>query len=385
MTYPMSRSPRRSFVAVALTLAGAAAPLSAQPTEVTVRRPGGDADALQIRQLRQSVDSLVRVFETGEITAAERVRVGREIDELVARLRARRASAARGGVDGPMVSPLLPGDGGLDVLVPRPALARGWIGIVVSGAPTVLRTERDETFLRYLTYPEIVSVDPSSPAQRAGLAPGDTVVAYDGRDVRDSEISMTRLLRPKATVRVRVRRDGRVRELPVVVAEAPARIRIRRNDEMRDAQQSWTIFGPPAGAPSPGLPVPASQPARATPSARATPATPMLPRTPMTPLPPVFELAATGVAGAQLVTVSEGLERSLGLRSGVLVTSVPVGSPAGESGLREGDVIVRVDAQPVRTVLQVRQLVARAAEDGARAVDLEVIRSKQRRTITLRW
>jgi S1-C subfamily serine protease len=111
----------------------------------------------------------------------------------------------------------------------------------------------------------------------------------------------------------------------------------------------------------------------------------MLPRTPMTPLPPVFELATTGVAGAQLVTVSEGLERSLGLRSGVLVTSVPVGSPAGESGLREGDVIVRVDAQPVRTVLQVRQLVARAAEDGAGAVDLEVIRARQRRTITLRW
>jgi serine protease Do len=366
--------------AVALTLAGAAAPLSAQRTEVTARRAAGDNDALQINELRQSVDSLVRVFEAGEISAAERVRVGREIDELVARLRARRASAARAGADGPVVSPLLPRDGSdLDVLVPRPAMARGWIGFVVSGAPTVLRLQRDETMLRYLTYPEIVSVDPSSPAQRAGLEPGDTLVAYDGRDVRDSEISMTRLLRPKATVRVRVRRDGRVRELPVVVAEAPARIRTRRNDEMRDAQQSWTTFGPPVIAPMPGFPPPPRS-ARAT-----TPSSPMLPRTPMTPLPPVFELAASGVAGAQLVTVSEGLERSLGLRSGVLVTSVPVGSPAGESGLREGDVIVRVDSQPVRTVLQVRQLVARAAEDGARAVDLAVIRAKQRRTITLRW
>jgi serine protease Do len=381
MTYPMSRSPRCSLLAVALTLAGAASPLSAQRTEVTTRRASGDDDALQIRQLRQSVDSLVRVFEAGEISAAQRVRVGREIDELVARLRARRASAVRGGADGPVVSPLFPGDGGdLGALVPRPAMARGWIGIVVSGAPTVLRVESDQTLLRYLTYPEIVSVDPSSPAQRAGLAPGDTLVAYDGRDVRDSEISMTRLLRPKATVRVRVRRDGRVRELPVVVADAPARIRTRRNDEMRDAQRSWTTFGAPVVAPMPGFPMPAPRPARA-----AVPSAPMLPRTPMTPLPPAFELGATGVAGAQLVTVSEGLERSLGLRSGVLVTSVPVGSPAGESGLREGDVIVRVDSQPVRTVLQVRQLVARAAEDGARAVDLQVIRSRQRRTITLRW
>jgi hypothetical protein len=97
---------------------------------------------------------------------------------------------------------------------------------------------------------------------------------------------------------------------------------------MRDAQRSWTPFGPAAVAPVPGFPVPSPRPARA-----AVPSAPMLPRTPMTPLPPVFELATTGVAGAQLVTVSEGLERSLGLRSGVLVTSVPVGSPAGVSGL----------------------------------------------------
>jgi hypothetical protein len=39
----------------------------------------------------------------------------------------------------------------------------------------------------------------------------------------------------------------------------------------------------------------------------------------------------------------------------------------------------------VRYVLLLRLLVARAAEDGARAVDLAVIRAKQRRTITLRW
>src|SRR5215218_10259862 len=113
------------------------------------------------------------------------------------------------------------GEGG--AFLPRIAtggMVPGWIGIVVSGAPTQIRVENNEMFLRYLIYPEIASIDPSSPAERAGLAPGDTLMAYNGRDVRAQEISMTQLLVPKATVKVRVRREGRVKELPVVVADA---------------------------------------------------------------------------------------------------------------------------------------------------------------------
>ena len=102
-------------------------------------------------------------------------------------------------------------------------------------------------------------------------------------------------------------------------------------------------------------------------------------------MPPVFGIASSGVAGAQVVTVSEAMKRSLDLPAGVLVTAVPVGSPAGESGLEEGDVILRVGSQPVRTVLDMRELVARAAEEGDRSVTLELRRGKARRTLTLRW
>ena len=69
----------------------------------------------------------------------------------------------------------------------------------------------------------------------------------------------------------------------------------------------------------------------------------------------------------------------------MLVATVPRGTPADESGLREGDVIVRVERQPVRTVVQVWQIVTRAAEDGEREVDLDLIREKQARTLKLRW
>jgi hypothetical protein len=375
--FPTFRAACRSpLVVAALTCAAGLAPrsLSAQREEVAARRAATELPVARIRQLQATVDSLVRLFEGAELSPGERLRIGREIDAMVSQLEGRRLRAAREAY-GNLLSR---DDREFEPLFPRPVVASGWIGIVVSGAPTVLRLQRDETMLRYLTYPEIVSVDPSSPAQRAGLAPGDTLLAYDGRDVRASEISMTRLLRPRATVRVRVRRDGRVRELPVVVADAPTRIKLRRTDELRDAQEPWGARGGPVVAPFPEPPAaprgPMSLPARA--AGAPVPA--------MAPFPPAFELA-NGVAGAQLVTVSEGLRRSLGLRSGVLVTSVPVGSPAGESGLREGDVIVRVGSQAVRSVLEVRQLVARAAEEGGRAVPLDVVREKQRRTVTLRW
>ena len=70
---------------------------------------------------------------------------------------------------------------------------------------------------------------------------------------------------------------------------------------------------------------------------------------------------------------------------GVLVTTVPVGSPAAESGLEEGDVIVRAGKEAVATVRDLRELVARAAADGERSVTLELRRGKDRRTLTLRW
>ena len=93
----------------------------------------------------------------------------------------------------------------------------------------------------------------------------------------------------------------------------------------------------------------------------------------------------SGVAGAQLAGVSPAMQRSLGLPAGVLVTQVPHGSPADESGLEEGDVILRVGQQTVTTVRELRELVKRAAEDCEPAVMLDLRRGKARRTLSLRW
>jgi S1-C subfamily serine protease len=209
-------------------------------------------------------------------------------------------------------------------------------------------------------------------------------MAYNGRDVRREEISMTKLLRPKATVNVRVRRDGKEKELPVVVAVAPPRVQLRRTAEIGDAGAPWVevpsapVLGRgPFSAPAP------TAPRKFAPRARAS--VPVVATTPRAPLPPVFDLAPSGIAGAQMTTVSEAMKRSWNLPAGVLVTMVPTGSPAAESGLEDGDVILRANQHTVTRFVELRDAVARASEDGERSVTLDVRRGKQRRALTLRW
>ena len=383
----MSRSPVPLLISVGLALAASAAPLVAQKGETIARgapkASASDSSGIRLRRLERTIDSLVRIFDDEELGPDRRSRLRHQIDERWAEYermaasprKSERSVYIRREPDVAFESRF--GDGA--TMLPRIAqgpMMPGWIGIVVSGAPTQIRVENSEMFMRYLLYPQIVSVDPTSPAQRAGLAPGDTLMAYNGRDVRADEISMTRLLVPKSTVKVRVRRDGKVKDLPVVVADAPARIRERRLGEMRDVGGTWVPMPPvPARAPGAVAPLPREF---VPPVPRALPSTPVV-----APLPPVFTLS--GVAGAQVVTLSEPMKRSLGLPSGVLVTTVPVGSPAAESGLEEGDVILRVGQEAVATVRDLRELVARAAVEGERSVTLELRRGKDRRTLTLRW
>ena len=392
MIQSMSRSSTSLVVIVGLALAASAAPVAAQRQAVRTRSAPVDSLEPKLRRMERAIDSLVRQFDD-ESSSERRIRLRQQIDARFAEFMALRMSArdARPKDANTFVwrapEPGFPARLGADagMLFPRLAqtgMATGWIGIVVSGAPTEIRVENNEMFMRFLSYPEIASVDPSSPAQRAGVSPGDTLMAYNGHDVRREEISMTRLLRPKATVTVRVRREGRIKEMPVVVAETPARIRERRNQELHDVDAPWVAIRPDIMLPrvplAPNAPVAAR--ALGPPPARTPGTTPVV-----APLPPVFGLSPTGVAGAQVVTVSETMKRSLGLPAGVLVTTVPVGSPASESGLEEGDVILQVGTQPVRTVFEMRAMVQRAAEDGLRSIALDVRRGKDRRTVTLRW
>jgi len=67
---------------------------------------------------------------------------------------------------------------------------------------------------------------------------------------------------------------------------------------------------------------------------------------------------------------------------GVLIGSVMQGSPAERAGLRAGDVIVRINGQPIKTADEVQSLVEKAGVGNS--LRFEVSRSNQIQSVTVR-
>ena len=387
-----------TFTAVVATGAPAGA-LLAQRAEISIvrrtpRAEPADSNERQLRRLEQRADSLSQLYNAGEdLSTAQRRAVGQELDRTVAQIEvlSRRMAQLDSRMVRVQVEPMVDERSATamsnalrQARESHFAMPRGWLGIVVSGTAREPRVDNGELIIRYLTHPVIVSVEPSSPAERAGLTPSDTLLAYDGRDVRDRDISLTRLLRPNSHVLVRIRRDGKTKDVPVTIADVPSRIRLRSesNFEMRAAQAPLpeaVVF------PRPGIP-----------SATFVPRAPLAPRPAMTPMPmpamppmpvtpDIIGYGLNTVAGAQLVPLTQGLARTVGMSQGVLVTLAALGSPAYGSGLRDGDVIVRVAGDAVSTVAAVRERVRAVFDNGDSEIELEVMREKKPRKVILRW
>ena len=341
-------------------------------------RPDSSATDRMVRRLKLRADSLAREYGDNDgLSLAERHRIGAELDRTIealdraltslqngtdpaqARLLHVQVMRAAGAQARSAMARAFGGGGAAGGLAPR-----GWLGIVVTGAAREPWIEDGELFVRYVTHPEIVSVEPSSPAERAGLVPGDTLIAYDGRDVRDVDISMSRLLTPNARVLVRIGREGRTRDVPVTIADAPSRILLRRDDmsgDMSITRLPGELDGVAGFAPSRGV--------RGMPS----------------PLRAPSPISASGIAGAQMGSLTAAWARLTGVPWGVLVLRAPVGSLAAESGLRDADVIVKAAGQAVRTLPELRELLARAWSSAARELPLQFVRDGTTRSGVLRW
>lgn len=241
--------------------------------------------------------------------------------------------------------------------------ARGYIGVTFDGLWARPPGSKDDNIIRFYEYPQIALVESSSPAERAGVLAGDTLLALNGDDVKENEIAFGKLLIPRKRITMRVRREGSAKDLIVTVAEAPDYY-VRRIERM-----------PPAIV-SPSAPVPAGAPAPVrvyseAPGVRGA-----------RPTPPAVYWYGDALAGARLETVSIGLSQALDVPEGVLVIRTVPGTATYNSGLREGDVVTQVGSTKVRSVADLQRALTSGDDRERRLV---IVREKKQRQITLRW
>lgn len=253
---------------------------------------------------------------------------------------------------------------------------KGWFGIYFSGeARTSFDSTGHETTL-WAQYPIIESVEPESPAEKAGIESRDVLIAIDGGDVTKVPVSFSDILIPGRHVTMKVRHGRTTVDRMIVVEKRPS--------------TAWSSGG--------GYSAPIAPPAIETPSvpgdAPEAPAPPDGPVLWRTPLPPRVIVGPIGpndvavsvtyddmtVAGARVQRFS-ALKEYFGVDSGVLVLSVLPGTPAARAGLIDGDVIVRAGG---RAVTDPGHL-SRAIERASGTISLEIVRKHKKQQIVLKW
>jgi C-terminal processing protease CtpA/Prc len=274
--------------------------------------------------------------------------------------------------------------------------SRGWVGLsfrpATGGAVVV-----DDVF-------------DGSPAGRAGVQGGDTIVLWNGNRNVDDAVRRARL-NPGDTIRIRVRRSGqRDRDLTLTATERPGALTLRdarprdgnRNRDdgpivitiprrdfhvMTDSlvvrmdslhQQLRTLMRDSLRVQLRGLekieiPDMRIEIDRMTRDLNANGA--------------LFGLGVAGrtLAGAELSPMNPGLASYFGTDKGLLVVRVAEETPAARSGLQAGDVVIEANDTEVRDVSDLRRIILRGRDAKEQGVKLEIVRKSKRRELQLKW
>jgi serine protease Do len=193
-------------------------------------------------------------------------------------------------------------------------VSRGWLGVSIQPiTPDLARsfglTAREGAL--------VASVAEGSPAEQAGVKPGDVIVRYDGKAVA-SPRALSTLVASTASgraVEIGVIRDGKTQPLRVTIAPLK-----------EDRRAS-------AAAPAGG---------------------------------------SDRTLGVEVEALTPERAQSLGVGGkGVVVTDVRPGSPAADAGLAEGDIIREVNRVPVDSAAAVHQGIARGQKQVLLRVERE--------------
>jgi serine protease Do len=214
-------------------------------------------------------------------------------------------------------------------------ITRGRIGVAIGPIPA---NALDEFGLKDRNGAVVMSVSPGSAAAKAGLEPGDVVIAYNGKPIknRDELVSMVVATKPGTSVPVRIVRDKQERTINVTV------------DELDLEAETQTSRGPGGGRDN-------------NPS----------------------QEASTGF-GMTLGNITPDVAQRLRLDrnvEGAVIVDVDPDSPAARAGLSQGDVIVRVGRAAISNAGEARRELERVPAGGT--AFLRVLRNGQETFVTV--
>ncbi len=207
-------------------------------------------------------------------------------------------------------------------------ITRGRIGVGIGPIPV---DAVDEFGLKDRNGAVVLNVAPGGAAAKAGIEPGDVIVGYNGKPIRnrDELVAMVTATKPGTTVPVRVVRDGQERTISVTVEELDletesAALRSDNRGGGNTPEETSSGFGLTLGNITPQV--------------------------------------------AQQLRLDRNVQ-------GAVITAVEPGSPAARAGMAPGDVIVRVGRETVQSAAEASRALG-AVESGGTAF-LRILRNGQ--------
>jgi serine protease Do len=193
-------------------------------------------------------------------------------------------------------------------LVSTGEVTRGYLGVnIQSMTPDLAKALKLEERQGAL----VAEVVPGGPAAKAGIRQGDVIVGFNGESIKSSHDLPAVVAKTPVggEASVTLYRDGKTQKVPVTVGKLPSE-KVTREESSPEGQSQW---------------------------------------------------------GLQLQEMTPQMARQRGLtgESGVMVVGIQPDSPAERAGLQRGDLIREVNRQPVQSVQEVRDAIAKAGSQDS--------------------
>ncbi|MFL6414495.1 MAG: PDZ domain-containing protein [Bryobacteraceae bacterium] len=192
---------------------------------------------------------------------------------------------------------------------------------------------------------EVTHVAEASPADKAGIAPGDVLLSYNGENILSSQ-QFVRL----------------VQETPI---GRKVKIQLWRHDK------TDSVVAAIGSAPAKPFGIPANFANFSIPSMRYSP---------MMDIPMPILVWRNTVLGAQLEELDKPMAQYFGVKGGMLVRSVDDDSPAARAGLKVGDVITGIGTSSVQTA---RDLSSYFRSQRPLRKEISIVATRDHKEVTL--